>query len=212
MKIVIIRHGETYANVLNHEQTTLYTGSLNNDLTNLTLKGRQMAEALRTNQDVLSIQKMYSSKLNRAIETALLAKPNISLHMDKRLNERSLGIFEGKQKIEILSSKDYQKYIFDDQFNKFRTDFIQKAPEGENYEETYQRCRDFLNSLDFNEDITIGIVSHLNTIRCLFLNLLDIYPREKIFDLKIDHTTPYVFEGKNLNQFKLISHKLDSLF
>ena len=40
MKIVIIRHGETRANVINNKGTALYTGTLNNELTILTEQGK----------------------------------------------------------------------------------------------------------------------------------------------------------------------------
>lgn len=40
MRIVIIRHGQTMANVINDEGTALYTGTLNNELTSLTEQGK----------------------------------------------------------------------------------------------------------------------------------------------------------------------------
>ena len=215
MKIVIIRHGQTMANIINDNGTALYTGTLNNEMTDLTELGRKQASSLANNEIVKEIEKVYCSNLNRAIQTAKLAKPGYSLNVCEELKERCLGIFEGKEKKDLLTSKEYRKYIVDEDFNKFRTDFVQKAPEGENYTDVSKRCRKFLDSLDsldFQEDITIGIFSHFHAIRCLFFNMFHIEPKEKIFHLKIEHCTPYVIEGNSIQNLKLISHNLDDMF
>ena len=212
MRIVIIRHGETMANVINDKGTALYTGTLNNELTSLTEQGKKQASILAKNDIIKSIEKIYSSDLIRAIQTAKLAKPGYKLNLSKDLRERSLGIFEGKGKKDLLSSNEYNKYITDEKFNKFRTDFVQKAPNGENYTDVSIRCKRFLDSLDFIDDITIGIFSHYHAIRCLFLNMFKIEPRERVFELQIQHCTPYVIEGDNIDNLKLISHNLNDMF
>ena len=95
---------------------------------------------------------------------------------------------------------------------KFRRDFIQKAPNGENYTDVIERTKDFLDSLKMDEDITIGIFSHMHCIRCIFYNLLKFEPKEKIFNLKIENCEPYVIERIQDKTFKLTSHNLDDLF
>ncbi len=117
-----------------------------------------------------------------------------------------------KEKKDLLASNEYNEYITDEKFNKFRTDFVQKAPKGENYTDVSIRCKRFLDSLDFNDDITIGIFSHYHAIRCLFLNMFKIEPRERVFELQIQHCTPYVIEGENIDNLKLISHNLNDMF
>ena len=212
MRLVIIRHGQTMANVINDSGTALYTGTLNNELTSLTEKGKKQASDLAENTIIKSIEKVYSSDLIRAMKTAELAKPGYKLNLSKDLRERCLGIFEGKEMKELLASKEYNKYITDERFCDFRTDFIQKAPEGENYTDVSIRCNRFLNSLNLNENTTIGIFSHYHAIRCLFLNMFQIDPKEKIFDLRIEHCTPYVIEGNNVENLKLVSHNLTDMF
>ena len=212
MKIVIIRHGQTMANIMNDSGTALYTGTLNNEMTDLTELGRKQASNLVDNKIVKEIEKVYCSNLNRAIQTAKLAKPGYPLDIHDELKERCLGIFEGKEKKDLLASEEYRKYIVDNSFNKFRTDFIQKAPEGENYTDVSKRCKKFLDSLDFQKDMTIGIFSHFHAIRCLFLNMFHIEPKEKIFHLKIEHCTPYVIKGNSIQDLKLISHNLEDMF
>ena len=98
MKIVIIRHGQTMANVINDEGTALYTGTLNNELTSLTEQGKNQASILAKNDIIKSIEKVYSSDLIRAIQTAKLAKPGYELNLSKDLREICLGIFEVKEK------------------------------------------------------------------------------------------------------------------
>lgn len=212
MRIVIIRHGQTMANVINNKGTDLYTGTLNNELTSLTEKGKHQASILAENNIVKNIEKVYSSDLIRAMQTAKLAKPGYELNLSKNLRERSLGIFEGKEMKDLLISNKYSKYITDENYKNFRIDFIQKAPEGENYTDVSIRCKKFLDSLDLNENITIGIFSHYHTIRCLFLNMFKIEPKEKIFNLQIEHCTPYVIEGNTIDSLKLVSHNLNSMF
>lgn len=212
MKIVIVRHGQTMANVINDEGTSLYTGTLNNKLTSLTEQGKKQANILAENNIIKSIEKVYSSDLIRAIQTAKLAKNGYELNLSQDLRERSLGIFEGKEMKDLLNSNEYNKYITDEKFSKFRMDFIQKAPNGENYTDVSIRCKRFLDLLDFKDDITIGIFSHYHTIRCLFLNMFNIEPKERIFELQIQHCTPYVIEGNNIKNLKLVSHNLNDMF
>lgn len=212
MKVIVIRHGQTMANIINDEGKALYTGTLNNELTDLTEIGKKQARMLSEDSNIRSIEEIYSSNLNRAIQTAELAKPGYEIHIIEALRERSLGIFEGKGKDELINSVEYKKYIVDNDYNKFRTDFFQKAPEGENYSDVSRRCNEFLNSLDFNKDITIGIFSHYHAIRCLFLNMFNINPKERIFNLKIEHCIPYVVEGTDIRNLKLISHNLEEMF
>ncbi len=212
MRIVVIRHGQTTANIMNNEGKTLYVGTLNNELTSLTEQGKNQASVLAKNNIVKSIEKVYSSDLIRAMQTAKLAKPGYELNLSKNLRERSLGIFEGKETKDLLISNKYSKYLTDENYRSFRADFIQKAPEGESYTDVSIRCKEFLDTLDFSENIIIGIFSHYHTIRCLFLNMFKIEPKEKIFNLQIENCIPYVIEGNTLENLKLVSHNLNSMF
>ena len=172
MKIVLIRHGQTRGNILNEQGISLFTGALNNKDTDLTEKGLEEARNLENNEIIKSIGKVYCSDLDRAIVTAKLAKPGYELNIDKRLRERSLGDFEGKYPEDLEDNECYIKYFTDEKYKKFRRDFIQKAPNGESYTDVITRTDDFINSLNMEEDITIGIFAHMHCIRCIFYNLL----------------------------------------
>ena len=212
MKIVIVRHGQTRGNILNEQGISLFTGTLNNQDTDLTEKGIEDAKKLANNEIIKSIQKVYCSDLNRAIDTAKLAKPGYELNIDKRLRERSLGDFEGNYPEDLIKNEEYKKYFTDNEYKKFRTDFIQKAPNGENYTDIIKRTKIFLDSLNMEEDITIGIFSHMHCIRCLMYNLLKFTQKERIFNLKIKNCEPYVIERIEDGTFKLTSHNLNDLF
>lgn len=212
MKIVLIRHGQTRGNILNWQGISLFTGALNNKDTDLTEKGMEEARNLENNEIIKSIEKVYCSDLDRAIATAKLAKPGYELNIDKRLRERSLGDFEGKYPEDLENDDRYSKYFTDENYKKFRTDFVQKAPNGENYTDVMERSKSFLDSLNMDENITIGIFSHMHCIRSIFYNLLKFEPKEKIFNLKINNCEPYVIERMEDGTFKLTYHKLEDLF
>lgn len=213
MKIVMVRHGQTLSNVLNEEQgITLFTGALNNEYTDLTDKGIMQAKSL-TNLDIIKeIETVYCSDLDRAIQTAKLAKPGYNLNIDKRLRERSLGVFEGHNQDILLENNEDRKYLDDENYKNFRNSFNQKAPNGESYTDVSNRAKDFLDSLDFSQNKTIGIFAHCHIIRCLFLNMLKIEPKEKILRLKIKNCEPYIVEGNSIDELKLISHNMDDMY
>lgn len=212
MKIVLIRHGQTNANILNWQGISLFTGALNNKDTDLTEKGIEEARKLANNAIIKSIERVYCSDLDRAIATAKLAKPGYGLNIDKRLRERSLGDFEGKYPEDLENDERFSKYFTDENYKKFRIDFVQKAPNGENYTDVMERAKSFLDSLDMDENITIGIFSHMHCIRLIIYNLLKFEPKEKIFNLKINNCEPYVIERMDDGTFELTSHKLEDLF
>lgn len=211
MKIVLIRHGETKANLAMKNGLKFCTGCLNSEFTDLTEDGRQQAKKLAENEVIKSIHKVYVSDLKRAIDTAKLAKPNFEYVIVPQLRERCLGVFEGKTKEEIRQNPEYEKYYTDSDYMNFKDSFTQKAPEGENYTDVMKRVMEFLKTLDFQKNETIGIFSHYCTIRCMFLGILNLEPREKVFELKIRNCEPYVFEGNSLENLRLVSHKIEEI-
>lgn len=211
MKLVLVRHGETKANVAMKNGLQFCTGCLNTDFTNLTENGIQAAKKLTEHEVIQSISKVYVSDLQRAIDTAKLAKPNFEYQMVPDLRERSLGIFEGKTRDEIRQNPEYERYYTNPAYMHFKDSFTQKAPEGENYTDVLKRVMKFLRTLDFQKNDTIGIFSHYCTIRCMFLGILKLEPKEDVFKLKIKNCEPYIFEGNSLENLKLVSHNLGEM-
>lgn len=205
MRIIIVRHGESEHNKI-EKDVKIFCGAIDINLTDV---GRQSAIDLQDNEYINSMEKIYSSDLIRALDTARLAteKLDIPIRIDKRLRERSLGKFDGRYQEEV--EKEYPEY-FKDKDLKFRRDFVLKAPDGENYTDVTNRLKLFLNELDLNEISTIGIFSHMHAIRCLLYILLGL-TKEEILEIKIKNSDPIVVEGNKLGEFKLISHKLEDI-
>ena len=211
MRLVLIRHGKTNANeMIEKNGSTFYIGCLNNELSDLSVKGIEMAKSLLNNRYVKQINRLYVSDLKRAIDTAKYARPDLKYIIDKRIRERSLGEFEGKTREELMQKEEYKKYFSDPKYMDFRMSFKTRAPGAENYTDVVNRCMEFLKEFDYTKNETIGVVSHQAAIRCMMFGILNIKPQENIFKLKI-HCVPYVFEGDSINNLKLISHNIDAL-
>lgn len=146
--IYIVRHGETYWNLTNRMQ------GQTNILLNET--GRQQAENAANEISQLNIDKIYSSDLLRAKETAEIInkKINVTIIFDKRLREINYGDLEGK----------YRKDLSPDFWNEFRAD--PKKFNAETPEELYNRICSLLNELpDTNKNILF--VTHGGAMRMI---------------------------------------------
>ena len=88
MKLYIVRHGETDWN-----KNKMMQGN-----TDVPLNQNGINQALNISKflEDKTIDVCYSSPLSRAYETAKLITNNGNIIIDKRLEERELGEFEGK--------------------------------------------------------------------------------------------------------------------
>ena len=201
MRIVLVRHGESIMNKI-ETRLNMFCGALNVPLTE---KGRRQAESIMDSEYILSLDEVYSSDLIRAHETAklMIQKTNLELKVDRRIRERSLGIFEGEFRDELEIK--YPEYFKKEDQLKFRRDFVAKAPEGENYTEVCARLTDFFSEFDLTSDLKIGIVSHIHAIRCMLYLLLGL-TKEEILKVAVPNSEPIVLEGTAFGNFKLVSH------
>lgn len=201
MRIVLVRHGESIMNKI-ETRLNMFCGALNVPLTE---KGRSQAASINDNEYILTLDKVYSSDLIRAQETAKIMIQNTLLDVivDKRIRERSLGIFEGEFRDELEIK--YPEYFKKEDQLKFRRDFVAKAPEGENYTDVCARLTDFFSELDFTSDLKVGIVSHIHAIRCMLYLLLGL-TKEEILKVSVPNSEPIVIEGTEYGNFKLVSH------
>lgn len=205
MRIVLVRHGESEFNKLCREEKEIYCGAYN---TGLTDNGRRMAKNLRNNKYIQELDEIYSSDLDRAIDTAILATGKTDFKRLSILRERSLGKFEGKLEEEL--EKEYPQYFTDSKFMKFRRDFVTKAPEGENLEDVSKRCREFVSTLDLKSNLTIGIFTHYTFICCMLYVLMGL-DKETVIKMKIPNCEPILVEGNKVGDFILKSHSLSQL-
>ena len=129
MKIFLVRHGESEANV---------AGIISDNPTrivNLTERGRGQAEAAAEKLRVVNITHAYASEFARAQQTAriLLRHHACPLHIDARLNERHSGM-DG-----------LPVHLFNDLVHP---DPLRTKPErGESFLEQMERLRGFLDEV-----------------------------------------------------------------
>ena len=139
IKILYFVHGTTTDN-----QDKLCSGwkeAMLNDL------GREQALNLgnvsRDRGDKIDV--MFTSDLQRAIDSSNIAFPDIEKIRDKRLRECNYGDLDGKHKSLVI----YEEHIND------------KFPNGESLKDVENRIREFVEYLKENYDgKTVGIVAH----------------------------------------------------
>jgi broad specificity phosphatase PhoE len=147
MKISLIRHGESEANV----------GYFINDdpskPVHLTAKGIAQAEALAAELRSEQFTHAFVSEFPRAQETIkiLLRDKTLPLNIDPRLNERKSGL-DGQH-----------VNVFHDQIKQNPLHF--KTPDGESFMEQMQRLREFLDDVTaLHPDAHVVAVAHENPI------------------------------------------------
>ena len=152
MEIYIVRHGETVWNA-----QKLLQGSTDIELNE---NGRALAGETGENLESVHFDKIYSSPLIRAYETACLIRGhrNIPIIRDERLRELCFGINEGKNFSELLKDETDPFHYF------FKHPDLYQAPErGESLEHICERAAEFMTEViepQKNELERIMIVAH----------------------------------------------------
>jgi len=186
MKLILIRHGETDYNAENK-----YCGFSNPSLNK---KGIEQARKLYRDFKKESagairelpakIDRVYSSDLQRAYQTAKIVFPELEVEIKQNFREMNFGLFEGLKYNEIT-----QKYpeIYQ---NWLKNPLETEIPQGESLKALAKRVRGELKEL-LSENIgkTVALVTHGGPIRVIILdkqkrdlkNFWNIYPvRKKI--------------------------------
>lgn len=162
--IYITRHGQTVWNTEKRMQ-----GWSDSPLTELGInQAKWLEERLRdTKLDVI-----YSSPINRALNTANIVNSNrhIPIYTDSRLKEINMGIWEGLTQDEI--EKSYSKEVY----NFWNAPKLYKPYNGESFYQMRQRTEEFIKEI-MGENVgkDILIVTHtitLKAIMCFFQNTL----------------------------------------
>lgn len=195
MQLILIRHGETYANVLYDTQERILIGALESNLTQLNERGR--LQALKTKQAIeqLHIDEIYCSDLGRTKETASIIFPNREIQFTQLLRERSLGSDEGKRAADLFKHEDAWKHHVNLEKDSFEERLTKRVPDGENYIMVMERCRKFLQTLHISEDTTIAVVAHFHLIRCMIAVLTHREDDPSMFDWMIPNAVPLFFQG-----------------
>lgn len=136
VEIIYFVHGTTYDNAASR-----CSGWKQVELNEL---GKEQAINLGKNTNY-KFDVLYTSDLNRAINSAKLAWPNINSIQDVRLRECNYGDYDGENKKLVV----YEEHV-DNPF-----------PNGEALIDVEKRMRDFTKFLKENYDgKTVGIVAH----------------------------------------------------
>lgn len=150
MKLFLVRHGETKEN-----EAGILMGHHHGILTQ---KGKEQAKETALLLKDFKFAHIYSSDLNRCIDTAEFIK---EFHLDtpltftKELRERNLGILQGQK----ADSVDWDNLLGDTWENK-------KAEGGESLSELKSRALDFIRKLyDKHTNESILLVSHNGWIK-----------------------------------------------
>jgi alpha-ribazole phosphatase/probable phosphoglycerate mutase len=163
MKLFLVRHGQTDWNLTRHFQGQ-------SDVP-LNETGRQQATALVKRLSNQSFEAIYSSDLQRAVETVKICRSDwqSNLRQDPRLREVNFGDWEGLTYNEI-------KEKYPDSLATWERDVYSSSPlNGETLEDLAKRAQSFLDDLlQKHNDQTVLVVAHggvLQVMVCLALKL-----------------------------------------
>jgi broad specificity phosphatase PhoE len=131
--------------------------------------GRREAERLADRLDGVALAGLYSSPLERALETArpIGIRQNLPVQALEELNEIDFGDWTGRSLAELDQLPDWRR------FNSFRSGG--RIPGGENMAEVLARALqalDRMRQLHPNSGEIVGVVSHGDVLRLLVAHAL----------------------------------------
>lgn len=167
------RHGETVWNREGRLQ-----GWLNSDLTT---EGIEQAMSVKWNPQIV-----FSSDLNRAVQTAHLMFQNRTVHMSQNLREIHLGHWQGSYIKDLQQDEQYRCYMNSPHL------FVNTTQES--FEEVTKRMlafHKFLSQLPYER---IAVVSHGVAIACLFAGIHK-QPYNQLWDYLLNGAACFSVEG-----------------
>ena len=151
-RLILIRHGETDYNLQNR-----YCGFSNPCLND---KGISQSRSLAMRLSDYKIDRVYSSDLKRALQSAKIIFKNYHIEEMADFREMNFGIFEGLKYEEIIKKypEIYQEWI--------DNPMCTRVPEGEGLKELTRRVIEQVDRIISQyKDKTIAIVTHGGPIR-----------------------------------------------
>tara|TARA_B110000438_G_scaffold4039_1_gene4071 strand:- start:1633 stop:2250 length:618 start_codon:yes stop_codon:yes gene_type:complete len=170
-KIIIVRHGQTNSNIEGRIQ-----GQINTPLNDAGLEqAKKTGEFIKNN---FSISEAWSSDLIRTQTTAENIFKNFKT--TKLIREMSYGDWENNffEDLPKDSSEQVNEYL--NASEKF------KAPNGESFQNLFDRASEFIKKLNFNNDNEVLIVSHGGFMRVLVSSLLDL-PKKNLLNFQFEN-------------------------
>lgn len=174
MRLWLIRHGETQANV-----DGLYSGHAP---TPLTARGIEQAQNLHTLLDDVSFDLVLCSELERAQHTArlVLSDRQLPVHIIPELNEMFFGDWEMRHHRDLMQ-EDAENY------SAWCNDWQHAIPtNGEGFQAFSQRVERFIARLsEYQHYQNILIVSHQGVLSLLIARLIGM-PAESMWHFRVD--------------------------
>ena len=197
-KLVLLRHGQSKWNLENR-----FTGWKDIGLSEKGILEAKEAGRLIKEKKIL-IHKVYSSKLKRAIDTAIIAmkeanydhlfdKGELIIKKNIAVNERDYGDLTGFNKQMIA-----EKYG-DDQVHIWRRSYDVSPPGGESLKNVVERVKPYFESTikkDLEDEKNIILSAHGNSLRAL-LFILNFYNTKTIAEAEIPTGKPVIVEYEN---------------
>lgn len=178
LRVLLVRHGETDWN-----QQMRFQGQTD---IQLNARGLAQAEAIASRLRHERLQAIYSSDLQRAMQTAhIIARyHDLSPIPDADLRELSYGVWEGMSREEILASE------WAELFEKYRQDSLRYRPPGAEYpEQILERSRRvWQRVLQAHEEGTVCLVGHGGSLRALLCVALAA-PLESFRRIRLDNAS-----------------------
>ena len=184
-KLLILRHGETQWNSSKRIQ-----GCTDIDLNE---NGKAQALAAAKYIRTLGIDVIYSSPLNRALETANIVAGGQYVHVDERLREIPFGSWEGRRFSDLREDSNFQKFL----------NGVDGCPFAETGETIKSRSEKNLETLtdicNKHRGKTILIVSHGAWIKTSIVGLLGLQPvMYHRFKLSNTGLTTFIYNDRNV--------------
>ncbi|HWP65449.1 MAG TPA: 2,3-diphosphoglycerate-dependent phosphoglycerate mutase [Candidatus Limnocylindria bacterium] len=185
--LILLRHGQSQWNLENR-----FTGWID-----VPLSERGIAEARAAGAKLRGrrIDRVYTSVLQRAIETARLALEEAGLSdvptvRDAALNERMYGDLQGKNKDEA------RRQFGDEQVKLWRRSYDVRPPGGESLADTAARVLPYWESTirpELQAGRNVLVAAHGNSLRALVMHLEGL-TREQVLALEIPTGEPILYD------------------
>ncbi|HTL47134.1 MAG TPA: 2,3-diphosphoglycerate-dependent phosphoglycerate mutase [Verrucomicrobiae bacterium] len=195
--LILLRHGESQWNLENR-----FTGWVDVELSE---KGKKEAEAAGKKLKDIRIDKVYTSVLKRAMNTAQIAldtagKKNLPVERDKALNERHYGALQGLNKAETAKKYgDEQVHIWRRSYDiPPPADKTDMNPEGigESLKDTAARTLPYFDTKimkDLKDGKNVLVAAHGNSLRAIVMHLEKL-TKEQVLELNLATGIPIVYE------------------
>ncbi len=185
--LTLLRHGESQWNLENR-----FTGWVD---VPLSPKGEEEARRAGELLKEVPIDKVYTSVLQRAINTANIALAvrgggDLPVERDKALNERMYGDLQGLNKAETAEK------FGAEQVHIWRRSYDVPPPNGESLKDTAARTLPYFEEHilpDIKKGLNVLVAAHGNSLRSIVM-FLDKMTKEEVLELNIPTGVPLVYE------------------